>query len=413
MGFRYKKFIYTGGSGSWGSSSTPRSRAEVVIKDFAQWIIDSGTGWSLDTTRNQTINDFTEIPYWNPNNRTDYPNDNAPALFFTNSISGCKLFLCIQGIQSSVSNYYCPKIPNSNIVESSWSPRGDTSYTTTNKSLAGIIMSMIPGGSSDMFGSTFDGITDFIPLSATKLIGTAHAHGYIAFNSYPITFIKTNTSNRNYAYGLYVTPYVLGIAGHNDTIVNPVCKWADGYFVGRIFGTLAHEETLPQAKYGFIQLNRAEEGSNTEFNGMRTVVYSVGSRDVYFNSTRSFVDSITNTDWTYTSTAQFFSANGTSIEHVHNISKLRYQPATPYELSDYMCNSTTAGLSRWVPYAVGNCSIDLTTYGVIPGDGFKGYLDTDLFRASVDHEVGKLYDNGNFIGVNSMLLGWDPQNDPL
>ena len=66
-----------------------------------------------------------------------------------------------------------------------------------------------------------------------------------------------------------------------------------------------------------------------------------------------------------------------------------------------------------MPYAVGNCSADLTTYGVIPGDGFKGYLDTDLFRASVDHEVGRLYDNGNFIGVKSMLLGWDHQNDPL
>lgn len=412
MGFRYKKFIYTGGSGSWGSSSTPRSRAEVVIKDFAQWIIDSNTGWALDTSRNQTIEDFTEIPYWNPNNRTDYPNDNAPALFFTNSISGCKLFLCIQGIQSNITSYYCPKIPNSNIVESLSAVRGDTSYTTTNKCLAGIIMSIIPGGSSDTFGNTFDGTTDFIPSSATKLISTAHAHGYINFYSYPVTFIKTNTANRNYAYGLYITPYVLGIAGHSDTIVNPVCQWADGYFVGRIFGTLAHEETLPQAKYGLILLNKVNEAGNTEFNGMKTYDYDVGSRDVYFNGTCSFAQDI-GADTALKSTMQFFSASGASIENVHNISNLRFQPATPYELSDYMCNSATAGLSRWVPYAVGNCSTNLTTYGVIPGDGFKGYLDTDLFRASVDHEVGKLYDNGNFIGVNSMLLGWDPQNDPL
>ena len=51
--------------------------------------------------------------------------------------------------------------------------------------------------------------------------------------------------------------------------------------------------------------------------------------------------------------------------------------------------------------------IDLTTYGIVPGDGFKGYLDTDLFRCALG-TYGQTFDNGNFIcadGTYNFLIG--------
>ena len=188
MGFKFKKFSYVGNSGTWGSGSTPRSRSEVVLKDMADWLVTSGTGWTLDTPRNATTSDFVEVPYWNPSNNSDYNSSfNAPALFFTNTTSGCKLFMCIQGNNYN-SDYFAPKIPHTEIAV----PVEGTLGNLYN-SCMGIMMSVIPGDSTDTFGNVFDGETPFIPATATKLKGTVHVIGYLSSNKE--CYINNNSDN--------------------------------------------------------------------------------------------------------------------------------------------------------------------------------------------------------------------------
>ena len=64
----------------------------------------------------------------------------------------------------------------------------------------------------------------------------------------------------------------------------------------------------------------------------------------------------------------------------------------------------------WSAFYIVIAADDLTTNGVIPGNGVKGILDTDLFRAGNPAFKG-LYANGQFTGMHEgLILGWDPSN---
>ena len=55
-------------------------------------------------------------------------------------------------------------------------------------------------------------------------------------------------------------------------------------------------------------------------------------------------------------------------------------------------------------------SNDLNTFGVVPGDGFKGYIDPDILRCA-NGNFGQMYDNGNLICCSyNLLIGWDSTN---
>jgi hypothetical protein len=54
--------------------------------------------------------------------------------------------------------------------------------------------------------------------------------------------------------------------------------------------------------------------------------------------------------------------------------------------------------------------------GVVPDDGLKGYLDTDLFRASNEMTRGQMFDNGKFICLEDsigLIIGWDSSNEQI
>ena len=423
MGFKFKKFTYNGQQGSWGPTSTGVSRGKSVLTDFANWLInDSDTGWELDTNRSASTTDYTSIQCWNPANSANWTSqdeDFAPALFFVNSISGCKLFLSAHGGgKISATSSYCIKIPNSDICVAQ---NTNISNVYGYQYVTGIMMSMIPGDSNDEFGYIFDGTTQFIPNSGTKLIATCLVRGKSMSSNSGTTlgpYMVHNANTYTYNYGLLATPYCIGVIGSSYTTGSTFLQWNNGTFCGRIFGTLAHNETLPQSKYGCIAFNYYT-GSDTpsEFAHMLQDQYSVGGvGSVYFNGTSvsnysTFYSDI-NTSANYGLPCQFFGTDGHPIMNSASCN-MRIQPSNVAELSSRLINTSTAGFARWTPYAVGAVSTNLTQDGVVPGDGFKGYLDTDLFRASVVHDVGRTYDNGNFIGVNSMLLGWDPDNESL
>lgn len=406
MGFRFKRFDYVGNAGSWGSGSTARSRSESVLKDMADWLISSGTGWTLNTTRNATTSNFVEVPYWNQYTQVSYSSSyNAPALFFTNTISGCKLFMCVQGNLEG-SGCFAPKTNYLERFNSTYTLYGETNQF--GESTFGIILSIIPDGSSEDFGSVFDGTTTFLPYCATPMIGTCQGWGY-ANTSNPICYIYSNRSNYCYSYTLFATPYVIGINGNYSSDGNPSSTSEQrGYFIGRILSSISHDATDSDALYGLIQFGCCTSGMDTEFYQAYKKSNSLGTTSYNFAQTDFYTSALSRSRGN--SAGCIFAQNGTRRMYIYDSSSVRWLPSDVSIMSGFMQSSAISDKTRWIPYTIGVCSNDLSTKGIISGDGFKGYLDSSLFRCALC-TPNRLYDNGNFIGCeNNLMLGWDSSN---
>ena len=383
MGFKFKRVDLVGGSEEFPNGNSyayTRAKAEVVIKKVAQAILDTNTGWVLDS-RNPTITSFSEVP-----DNASTPNT-WPGLFFYNSTSGCKLFLCCDASAGSANT----GIKNFSGNDLFKLESGEHSHT-------GVIMSMIPGNSSSVFGNSFD--SSFLPSDATRLLGTATGAN---------NFMLKAQAGYYYSYGLFVTNNCIGISAEINSGSAPLIG-APSYFVGKIFKNTLHSED--ENEYGIFKVKYSTTGSGTEAG---TVIFDSLSSSACWGTAVKYVGSDSDSYSGISCLGSFAKQDGTWI---HGTDATYYCVKViadnVYQLASYV-NDTTSGKSRWCPFLMAVLSTNLSTYCVVSGDGVKGYLDTDLFRCAVG-TYGQQFDNGNFIcvdGTNNLLIGWDPNSDPL
>jgi hypothetical protein len=398
MGFKFKRIDLTAGSSEFPTGSSDalrRSRAETILSKCAQAILDCNCGWALDTSKNATVNSFVNIPC----------NNNAltfPGLFFVNSTSGCKLFVAyfaeknqygIKDFSGNGSDIFC--LNNS-----------------TGRYSSCLCMSMIPDGSSSTFGDP--ATTTFLPADATRIIGTGNSS--TDYNDYA-SYAYNPQAGYVASWGLFVSPYAIVVCTKRQSGSAPSFG-VPSYAIGRIFGTLAHtEDNTGQAKYGVI--NFRQNSSGLDYEGSQDpIAFSSGaggSPAKYFcgNDPNQSVAAISDLAIPTKACASVSKADGSWIGGTDSANfGSTFYPSDVGQLSPYIFNSSGNNKSRWVPYAVAVVSNDLTTYGVVPGDGFKGYLDTDLFRCALG-TYGQTFDNGNFICADAtynFLIGWDSTN---
>lgn len=406
-GFKYKKVAFTVGSADFPAdtgSANVLIKEQSIVKGIAQAIIDCNVGWELDS-RHSSITDFKEIPDYNYNSTNG--GMRPTALFLTNTAgsnpSGCKLFIgYVAGTRgkgldvdnSMLCKVYNPSSPN-------------------NVCVSGLLLSIIPSGSNSVFGTT---AADLIPSDATRVTGTI----LFSYENFSSNYAFANQSLANgdtYEYGVMVTPYVIGIvfkAASDNVYARCFC--------GRILGDLIHptEDTGNYAKYGTITFNINGVTSNTpneisvktnNANNFKLWNVSSSTNDSYFGGIDdNFSNQRTVTNGEYMCGGNSVcDVNGNWISNTANTGVLLV--AFEYMAFSDMFTSFSGTSRRWTPYVVSVISNDIDTYGVVPGDGFKAYLDTDLFRC-MNAVHSQLYDNGNFIGVNyGLALGWDPSNE--
>lgn len=400
MGFKFKRVDLVAGSEEWptgNDDSTREVRGKLVTKKVSEAIINCNCGWALDTSKNPTIDDLVFIPgrespygFW--------------GLFFTNSISGCKLFVS-----------YFGESPRYGIND--FSGNGDTFRVATNNSTCcGLCMSMIPAGSTSIFGDPTT--SSFLPADATRIIGTVNRE---SIGTDKIPFGGDPTSGNIYSWGVFVTSYCIAISCCNSSanpgnIYIPVCA------IGRLFGSLNHSSDMSvNSKYGCITF-RSSYGSSANSEGTTNTItfytanYSTSSNNIFVGINPYYAMGFSSYIGQRNVFGSIAKANGTWINGTDGESYgVTLYPADVSQLSGYVYNSTNSGKSRWCPFYVRVLSSDLDTYGVVPGDGMKGYLDTDLFRCAIG-TYGQQFDNGNFICIDgdyNFLIGWDPNNDPL
>lgn len=182
------------------------------------------------------------------------------------------------------------------------------------------------------------------------------------------------------------------------------------FWMGAIFDTLAHptEDTSRVAKYGIFSLG--DGGNYTSFNrlstGERVLNSWIQEKNYWAN----------NSDPSKHLAHVFANAAG---EWIHGT----YAAASAYRLPVYAenalsasaCTPITRGKARWLAIGMTSVSENINNSGyVVPGDGMKGWLDTDMIRAVCPTGLQTNYtlDNGNFIYVgNGLMMGWSADND--
>lgn len=393
MGFKFKRVDFTAGTTDFPTGSTDalrRTRSENVLKACVQAIIDCNCGWQLDSTKSTSITDFTDIPCRTGANL-------SPGLFLINSQSGCKLFITYNAYSAneSVKDFSGSDVYRCN--------------SGSDRFVSGLCVSVIPDDSLNNFGDPTT--TTFIPNDATRIVGTVNRHGG---GSSGQSYCYGPSSGYIHSWGLFVTPYVIAVSANRDQS-NPPNLSIPAFFAGRIIGTLAHQELWNHSKYGMFCMRTCDDStSNTE--GNNSVIYNSfsigsGSNTNFFGKDMRGVPSF-NQAYVYVCGAIVKSdgtwINGSDLTNYYVTSYV----SDPYQLSGYVFNSTGNGKSRWSPIAITCVSSDLSTYGVVDGDGFKGYIDTDLIRCALG-TYGQTFDNGNFICIDSnmkILIGWDSAN---
>ena len=182
------------------------------------------------------------------------------------------------------------------------------------------------------------------------------------------------------------------------------------FWMGAIFDTLAHptEDTSRTAKYGIFSLG--DIGNYTSFNrlstGERVLNSWIQEKNYWAN----------NTNPSYHLAHVFANAAGEWIHGSYDASSAYRLPMyAANALSASACTPITRGKARWLAIGMTSVSENINTSGyVVPGDGMKGWLDTDMIRAVCPTGLQTNYtlDNGNFIYVgNGLMMGWSADND--
>ena len=403
MGFKFKRINFTAGSADFpigSSDANIRTRCEVVLTGLADALIGMNIGWRLDPNRSgdsSTTSDFADVPC--QSGAKTYP-----GLFFDNTVSGCKLFM------ASFSGF----LQDDSVIKNF--SGSDLFGAGTNPHISGIIASIIPAGSSNNFGASFD--SSFLPADATRIVGTLNGDTSYG-SSYKAAILRDPTGGYIYSYGIYANAYAISVCCNVDT-ANPPNLYNPVYVTGRVLNTLAHSsDTQTNSKYGTVILEKTNASyTNSEGNGGNIAFSSTYRLGEYKQLNFPGMDPISS-NTPYGSGGKDYvcgcvtKADGTWVNGaINNSSNVVMYVADTAQMSGRVFNSNNNGKSRWVPIEITIVSSDLDTNGVVAGDGFKGYLDTDLFRCALG-TYGQTFDNGSFICPESeicLLLGWDASN---
>lgn len=359
-----------------GQTTTVAERAQFILKAVANMLIDTGTGWSLDTTHNATVNDMMVA------------DSNQIFVLFLVSTHGEKLML-------GYSITYGTQIP---------APFGFRANSNTMANISGLFTSMIPAGSTSVFGQTWLG-EGFIPTDATLVYGACHYSS--SGSSYITTMARANAGNKTYHAQIVTNGAIIGFRMYIDNSAGG--SW---WFTGPIIGTLAHPtmDTLPTAKMLTIPYyyGGTEGAGSQSYISTSTDDGSEGSNQYYWRSNVEY-----NNKDRYHET-DLFRADGEHMQSAdgHGI----FWDSSLRQTSGVVSNSSITGFNRWSAYYIGICSSDPTTHYIVRGDGMKGYLDTNFLRQVNPrlYSFGQTFDDGNFVYIgNGVAMGWDATNGPL
>lgn len=393
-GYKLVKFSWAG-----GRSDSELDRTNFVLTGIVDAIINSGTGWTLDSDWGMTTtSDYKTLKaYTYTYNSTVYGVNIAK---FLKSPTGNRVLI---GYASQVGYFH-----NDDLIEPA-TITGDRMSRATN----GLYFSMINNVIDNWIEDTTYGIR--IPNSALKITSFGVSSAYY---NYVYSFVYQNSVNKVYTY------YVLVKSG-----VNQMClfernsSWNNASLIKAIlFGDIIKLNAHSVDNYitacinisNNIVLEQTTSGLNQESEPPYTDTSTSSTNFGFINQETNY----TTPSYNNKNQCQIFDATGKLYFGSKSLSEgkytIIYAICNTNELSTYVCLPNITGGSRWTPVEIFIYSSNPATMGVIEGDGFKGYLDTDIIRGVTigQYSKGQLFGNDNdFIYVGGgIALGWDSNN---
>lgn len=381
---------YKSVSFSWqgGRTDTPVERTKFVLNGICDAIISANVGWQYDTLT-PTSADFVQMP---STNHTDYPNLMKVIKLEYNSHT---YRLCIGNV------YDYPTLSSSAKLKPS-----DCSNTK--------------GNDYDLSSQNgmFDG-TMYFGIIRDGSLTTDSTYSYVwdgqgVFTKW-ITFSAARNSNDSMICennAQYVYSYYFVLKNAQIGIFQRSSEWTyncrlRGFIAGEIF---------------------KQTGHTTDANGI----------GVCSLSDSAYEETICPQGWIMNADAGYISFQDTSGSNVSPIQSsiitssgvayagdlISQSSTTVYDLcvcfddrvvGNEISSTITSPGGRWTPCWMAIRAADQDTYGVVPGDGFKGYIDTDLLRGvNPNYGYGQQLDGGNFVYLGGgFAIGWDPNNTVL
>ena len=253
----------------------------------------------------------------------------------------------------------------------------------------GLMMSMMPPGSEDDFIILGESQGCSIPYSATRVVSTIHYNGSLV---YPFSFSDDSSE--------IVGTYQLLSKGNTVIVIAKSSKYdikfRRGFIVGEIFGVLAHNvDSGICSRFGALEL--ASGATSKEYDNATSGVTGIVTDSYYY------ISSYTSTPRNQSMT--FSRADGS---HVYGEQAAITRDIEQLDLSICTNNGSTA---RYIPFWMAEMSANPSETGVVQGDGFKGYLSTDVIRCvrADKFSRGQLFDGGQFVYVGGgIAIPWDP-----
>lgn len=348
-----------------GTGSLSNARCMSIIKPAIESL-----GWTLDTE-------------YHPDGWRDGTDVHA----YFKGTGGEKLFVSYAGL-----NYY-----------SSQEGQARTYYKgSSSNNLYGLIVTMLPAPT--------DSDTRDLAWGASKSPVYVLARSDTPTEMLPVVGDSCGGSISFHENTLDTTYQMTIVSDGRRIIFDGTASRMKTFWMGAIFDTLAHptEDTSRVAKYGIFSL-----GTQTSYNSFYAL--STGER-VLSSRIREKNEWFRYSDPSYKLAHVFANAAGEWIHGTYDASSAYRLPLYAVDaLSASACTPITRGKARWLAIGMTSVSENINTSGyVVPGDGMKGWLDTDMIRAVCPTGLQTNYtlDNGNFIYVgNGLMMGWSADND--
>lgn len=409
-GYKHGKYSFTGGT----IGSTDAERCATVLKGCANVLLGLNVGWSLDTSLNATVDDYTSATgdsYCKTTSSSSFMQSPCYMLFFT-STSGAKLCLGYRY------GFYMGTNPNSTYgtrtaLDNNWCAGNIWHY--------GLFVSIIPPGVNDTFSTS----SPYRPDSATLFIGTART-SYLYGNSgygtsYRVqSFANYDSTSLTYSYDIISNGLNVIVLNHSN--VSGESDRYGGYICGRLvtsfinagdsngYGTLALADSGYNRTQGngyqcefYIGYNNIANGINVETN----YYTNAGEYSYYYESGLAPCQSVKKADNSAWITGFFTNAGSSSGSNL-------YSPRITANTFNLTSNISAA--NRWVPIIMHGYATagTLAQYGVTNETCLKGWIDPDLARIVNNNSTyhrGQTFDNGNLVYIGAGLaIGWDPSN---
>ena len=411
-GYKCVQFSWQG-----GRSDSALDRCKYILHGFCSEIVNANLGWDWDTD----LNDGTIDSCHTMGGHTDsIPNI---AYVLTKTFNTHTYKLCI-GL-----NYHAITA----LREQDCVPYYIDNETTVRYQFTGTLYTgMIKDGSF-----TEDQTYGIIPGNSGQFLRWMTFNQNCSTNSVCIgqSFAVENSSNELYSYYAVIKDAQIAIFCSRQGWNNSQTQHSGlkGYLAGELFSSTAHlSDTNTFACLYLCSTATGNTYISTSYGSNYTDRYTEISHPIAGDSTDAgsksygclinapstegfrFIYYVNSDNYSYSSTnSQIFTAAGDPLYGMYSYSKrwiaLRFDTS---QVDSYVSNTTASPGGRWTPcYVLYRCT-DQDTYGIVQGDSFKGFVDTDLLRGvNCTYQYGQQLDGGNFIYLGGgFALGWDSSN---